>query len=88
MAHIEIAINELRDVDVATRVEDEIYEAAEGAADPEAGTVGISVLDEGRCVDIELEVPGWVTRRCLPGQPRPGQVRQVVEELLASIGLR
>ena len=87
MAHIDIAINELRDFEVATRVEDEIFEAAEAASTPESGHVGVSVLDEGRCVDIQVEVLGWVAHRSVPPHPRPGEVRQAVEEMLASAGL-
>ena len=87
MAHIDIEINELRDFEEASRVEDEIFEAAEGASTPETGHVGFSVLDEGRCVDIQLEVLGWVARRSVPPHPRPGEVRQAVEEMLASVGL-
>jgi hypothetical protein len=87
MAHIDIAINELRDLATASRVEDEIFEAAERAAEPEDGHVGFSVLDEGRSVDIQVEVLGWVARRSVPPHPRPGQVRKVVQELLESVGL-
>jgi hypothetical protein len=90
MVQIEIEINELRDAEMAARVEDEIHEAAErvqDAREPEHRRVGFSVLDEGRFVDIQIDVPGWTGRRTLDSQPLPGEARRAAEELLETVGL-
>jgi hypothetical protein len=89
MVEIAIEINELRDAEEAARIEDEIYEAAATAAPAvEDGPVGFSVLDEGRSVDIQVVVPGWVGHRTLQPRPLPGEARRAAQELLELVALR
>ena len=87
MAQIAIAVNEVRDPALATRLENEVYEAAAPAMEPDEGVVGVSILDEGRHVDLELELLGWVERFAIPSTPQPGAVRAAVERFLCHVGL-
>jgi hypothetical protein len=88
MAHVDIAVNEVRDPALAVRLENEIQEAAADAEEPDNGVIGFSIFDEGRHVDIQMELAGWVEHCEVSSSPRPGDVRRVVERFLGELGLR
>ena len=87
MTDVEFVRNEIADPQVAHQVVSEILDAA-GTASTDAGEpVACTILDEGRHLEIEVEVPGWTERVFVPSPARPGAVRGAVAKVLRDLGL-
>jgi hypothetical protein len=87
MAEVEIVRNEIADPQVAHQVASEVVAAAAAASARARDVLACTILDEGRHLEIEVEVPGWTERVSVQSPARPGAVRGAVAKLLGDLGL-
>jgi len=85
MANIEFARNEIGRSHMARHVGEEVTEVALTASTVAAHVC--SILDEGLCLEIEVEAPGWTESVAVRSPERPGAVRGAVEKVLDDLGL-
>lgn len=86
MANVGVARNEIADPQIAQRVVTEVTDAAARAAVDAHEVVACTIPDEGRRLEIAVEVPGWRETVAIPSPARPGAVRGAVEKLLRDLG--
>jgi hypothetical protein len=85
MAYLEVARNDIADPRVSQDHREEILEVAAMACS--VARHACAILDEGRHLEIEIEVPGWSDSVAVASPERPGAVRGAVERLLRDCGL-